>query len=87
MPIEHFKTHADMMRNLAWRHYHNKPVTAREICIGKGKNERCHKVKHSTNPKREAIDAAQRRKVARRKKHHGRQAWRKTRRTKRHHSR
>lgn len=87
MPVEHFASREKYRRNLSYRHLHGIPMTAREVCIGKGKNERCHKVKHSTNPKREAIDAAQRRKVARRKKHHGRQAWRKTRRTKRHHSR
>ncbi len=66
MPVEHFATHGDMMRNLAWRHYHNEPVTARTICIGKGKREHCHRVHPSDSPKRRAIDARQRRKVARR---------------------
>lgn len=56
MPTEHFKTKGDYRRNLAYRHIHGIPFTAKNVVVG-GKE---HKVKHSTNPQREAIDAKQR---------------------------
>lgn len=66
MPTERFASKAGYMRNLAYRHLHNIPMTASRVCIGKGEHARCHEVQHSRNPKRMAIDARQRRKVARR---------------------
>lgn len=68
MPVEHFASKGAEMRNLAYRHEHGIAYTAREACIGTGKSERCHKVKHSTNKKREAIDSKQKEKVAKRGK-------------------
>lgn len=67
MPTEHFRSRAAMRRNLAWRHLHGEPVTAEEICV---KGEGCHKVQHSKNASRRRIDAAQWRKVAKRKYAH-----------------
>lgn len=62
MPVEHFRSKEAYRKNLAYRHIHGIPMTAKEVCIGK----KCHKVKHSTNPKRKKIDAAQRKKVRKR---------------------
>lgn len=67
MPVETFRSRAAMQRNLAWRHLHGKAVTAEEICV---KGEGCHKVQHSKIRSRRRIDAAQRRKPARRKSGH-----------------
>ena len=64
MPTETFRSKSAELANLAYRNIHGIPVTAEEICV---KGEGCHKVKHSKNPSRRRIDAAQRRKVARRK--------------------
>lgn len=66
MPVEHFKSKEAERKNLAYRHMHGIPYTAETACVGK----KCHKVKHSRNKKRVAIDARQRRKVARRKRGH-----------------
>lgn len=62
MLVEHFKSRAGYRRNLAYRHIHGIPMTATRVCI----RGECHNVQHSRNPKRRAIDARQRRKVARR---------------------
>lgn len=63
MPIEHFKTKGDEMRNLAYRHMHGIPYTATGATVGGV----YHKVQHSKNPSRVKIDNKQREKVARRK--------------------
>lgn len=63
MPVEHFRSKGAEMRNLAYRHIHGLPVTAKEICVGK----KCHKVQRSKNKARRKIDAAQRKKVARKR--------------------
>ncbi len=70
MPVEHFQNKKAEMKNLAFRHMAAVPYTATTACIGTGKNERCHRVKHSDSKSRRHIDAAQRRKVARRKYSH-----------------
>jgi len=62
MPVEHFRSKEAYRKNMAYRHIHGIPMTAREVCIGK----KCHNVKHSTNPQRKKIDAAQRKKVRKR---------------------
>lgn len=67
MPTEHFRSKSAELANLAYRHIHHIPVTAEEICV---KGDGCHKVQHSKNASRRRIDAAQRRKVARRKSAH-----------------
>lgn len=64
MPTLHFKSKSGYMRNLAYRHIHGIPDTATDVVVA-GK---AHKVKHSTNPKRMKIDAAQRKKEAKRKR-------------------
>ncbi|MGH9437871.1 MAG: hypothetical protein ACRD22_08225 [Terriglobia bacterium] len=43
MPVEHFKSKEAYRKNLAYRHIHNIPFTAREVVVG-GKE---HAVKHS----------------------------------------
>lgn len=60
MPTEHFKSKEAYRKNLAYRHMHGIPFTAKDVVVG-GKE---HAVKHSTNPEREKIDAKQKRKVA-----------------------
>lgn len=70
MPVEHFKSKEAERKNLAYRHFEGIPYTATTACVGEGKNEHCHKVQHSRNKSRRRIDAAQRRKVARRKSAH-----------------
>lgn len=67
MPILHFKDKSGYLRNLAYRHIHDIPDTATDVFVG-GKE---HKVKHSTNPKRMKIDAAQRKKEFMQKKGSG----------------
>lgn len=67
MPTEHFKSKEAYRKNMAYRHMHGIPFTAKNVVVG-GKE---HKVKHSTSPARERIDAAQKRKVAKRTKAHG----------------
>lgn len=64
MPVEHFKDREAYRRNLAYRHIHGIPYTATEAIVG-GKK---HKVKHSGNKKRRAIDARQRKKESHRKR-------------------
>jgi hypothetical protein len=63
MPVEHFKSKEAYRKNLAYRHIHGIPMTASKVCL-KGKG--CHTVKHSTSKSRMKIDAAQKRKVAKR---------------------
>lgn len=60
MPTEHFKSKEAYRKNMAYRHIHGIPFTAKDVVVG-GKE---HAVKHSTNPARKKIDARQRRKVA-----------------------
>lgn len=62
MPELHFKSKAGYERNLAYRHLHNVPDTADKVVVA-GKE---HRVKHSTNPKRVALDKAQRKKEGKR---------------------
>ena len=59
MPTEHFKSKEAYRKNMAYRHMHGIPFTAKTVVVG-GKS---HTVKHSTNPEREEIDAAQRQKT------------------------
>jgi hypothetical protein len=68
MPVERFKSKEAYRKNLAYRHIHGIPMTASRVVVG----GRAHKVKHSRDPKRRAINARQRRKVAAR--HHRRPA-------------
>jgi len=63
MPVEHFKSKEAYRKNMAYRHIHGIPFTAKKVVVG-GK---AHEVKHSTSSSRRKIDAAQRRKAARRK--------------------
>lgn len=56
MPVEHFKSKEAYRKNMAYRHIHGIPFTAKEVVVG-GKS---HEVKHSTNPERKKIDAKQR---------------------------
>lgn len=64
MPVLHFRNKEAYRKNMAYRHIHDLPDTASEVYAG-GKE---HKVKHSTNPKRMKIDAAQKKKESRRKR-------------------
>lgn len=64
MPVLHFKNKEAYRKNMAYRHIHDIPDTASEVYVG-GKE---HKVKHSTNPKRMKIDAAQRKKESKQRK-------------------
>jgi len=59
MPTERFKSKEAYRKNMAYRHIHGIPFTAKNVVVG-GKE---HKVKHSTEPSREKIDAAQRQKA------------------------
>ncbi len=61
MPVEHFKSKEAYRKNMAYRHIHGIPFTAREVVVG-GK---AHEVKHSGGA-RAKIDARQKKKVARR---------------------
>lgn len=58
MPTLHFASKEGYRKNMAYRHIHGIPDTATDVVVA-GKE---HKVKHSTNPKRMKIDAAQRKK-------------------------
>jgi hypothetical protein len=62
MPVEHFRSKNAEMKNLAYRHLHGIPYTATEAVVGGRK----HKVKHSKDPKRKKINAAQKMKKTRR---------------------
>jgi hypothetical protein len=59
MPIEHFKSKEAYRKNMAYRHIHNIPFTAKAVVVG-GK---AHAVKHTQTGERPQIDAAQRRKA------------------------
>ena len=63
MPVEHFRSKKAEMKNLAFRHIHGVPYTATHAVVAGEK----HKVKHSDDPKRKKINAAQKRKVKSRK--------------------
>ena len=62
MPVEHFKSKESYRKNMAYRHMHGIPFTAKDVVVG-GKE---HAVKHTTSGPRAKIDAKQRRKVAKR---------------------
>lgn len=62
MPTEHFKSKEAYRKNMAYRHMHGIPFTAKDVVVG-GKK---HAVKHSNEPERKKIDAKQKKKVARR---------------------
>ena len=62
MPTEHFKSKEAYRKNMAYRHMHGIPFTAKDVVVG-GKE---HAVKHTTSGPRAKIDAKQRRKVAKR---------------------
>ena len=62
MPTEHFKSKESYRKNMAYRHMHGIPFTAKDVVVG-GKE---HAVKHTTSGPRAKIDAKQRRKVAKR---------------------
>ena len=64
MPTLHFASKEGYRKNLAYRHIHDIPDTATDVVVA-GKT---HKVKHSTNPKRMKIDAAQRKKESKSRK-------------------
>lgn len=55
VPVEHFRSKAAEMRNLAYRHEHGIPYTATTACV----DGHCHKVQHSTSLRRKRIDARQ----------------------------
>jgi hypothetical protein len=59
MPVEHFKSKEAYRKNMAYRHIHGIPFTAKSVVVG-GKE---HTVKHSNTGERAQIDAAQRRKA------------------------
>jgi hypothetical protein len=58
MPTEHFKSKEAYRKNMAYRHMHDIPFTAKEVVVA-GKK---HAVKH-TGGERAEIDAAQRQKT------------------------
>jgi hypothetical protein len=66
MPVEHFKSKEGYRKNMAYRHIHGIPFTAKAVVVA-GKK---HTVKHSASKSRRRIDAAQKRKVARRSDTH-----------------
>lgn len=67
MPTEHFESKEAYRKNMAYRHMHGIPFTAKNVVVG-GKE---HKVKHTRAGQRAKIDTAQTRKVAKRAKAHG----------------
>lgn len=56
MPTEHFKSREAYRKNMAYRHIHNIPFTARDVVVDGHE----HAVKHSTSRSRRRIDARQR---------------------------
>lgn len=58
MPVERFRSKEAYRKNMAYRHMHGIPFTAKAVVVG-GKR---HTVKHSGGERAE-IDAAQRRKA------------------------
>jgi hypothetical protein len=56
VPVEHFKSKAAEMRNLAYRHLHGIPYTASKAVVA----GRAHKIQHSRNKSRQRINARQR---------------------------
>jgi len=67
MPTLHFASKEGYRKNLAYRHIHDIPDTAKDVVVA-GKT---HVVKHSTDPKRVKIDSAQRKKEAKQKRGSG----------------
>jgi len=55
MPTEHFESKEAYRKNMAYRHMHGIPFTAKNVVVA-GKE---HEVKHSSNPGRKRIDAKQ----------------------------
>ena len=48
MPIERFRSKEAYRKFNAYRHMHGIPAPhLKDVCIGKGKSKKCHKVKHS----------------------------------------
>jgi len=62
MPELHFKSAEGYLKNMDYRHLHGISDTADKVVVA-GKE---HKVKHSKDPKRMKIDAAQRKKERKR---------------------
>ena len=62
MPELHFASAEKYRKNLAWRHLHNVSDTADKVVVA-GKE---HRVQHSKNPKRVAINKAQRKREGKR---------------------
>ncbi len=60
MPIEHFKSKEAYRKNMAYRHIHDIPFTAKKVVVG-GK---AHTVKHTQGGERAEIDAKQRSETA-----------------------
>jgi hypothetical protein len=53
MPVEHFKSKEAYRKNMAYRHMHGIPFTAKEVVVG----GQSHEVRHSTDPARVKIDS------------------------------
>lgn len=60
MPVEHFKSKEAYRKNMAYRHIHDIPFTAKKVVVG-GKE---HAVKHTQGGERAEIDAKQRNETA-----------------------
>lgn len=60
MPVEHFKSKEAYRKNMAYRHIHGIPFTAKKVVVG-GK---AHEVKHTQGGERAEIDARQKRETA-----------------------
>jgi len=59
LSVEHFKSKQAYRKNMAYRHMHGIPFTAKAVVVG-GKE---HEVKHTKGGERAAIDAKQRQKA------------------------
>ncbi len=67
MPVEHFKSKEAYRKNMAYRHMHGIPFTAKEVVVG-GK---AHEVRHSTDSERKKVDAGRERYKKSRTEGHG----------------
>lgn len=63
MPTENFRSEEAYRKSRAYTHINGIPTHAEKVCIGKGKNKKCHKVKHSSK----AVSSTGNRKASRRK--------------------
>lgn len=53
MPLETFRSKGAYRRWNAYRHIHGIAAPhLKDVCIGKGKKKKCHKVKHTRKAKR-----------------------------------